>query len=66
MEPKAITVGKAIAITVGIGCAALMAALLVALAKVAGGVLLVLLAMMTPFVLFGATVYLVYKYLDNR
>lgn len=66
MTDKMVNAVKATAIVLGFCCAALLAALLVALAKTAKSVFLLLLAIVAPFVAFGLAVWLVYKFLERE
>ena len=57
---------KAVCIVIGFCCAALLAAILVGLAKAAKSLFLLLLAAIAPFAAFGLAVYLVYRWLGRE
>lgn len=66
MSTKVVNAVKATAIVLGFCCAALAAALMVALGKVAKDVLLIGLAILSPFAVLALAIYLVYRYLEAR
>ena len=66
MSEKLANAIKATAIVLTVVCAGLLVATLIALAKAAKSVFLLLMAILAPFLLIGVAICLVYKYLEAR